>query len=82
MIIGIVVFIVYLYFFIGIDKLLAVLANVNSGQYVVFYSLALFAVLASVFFWSAAWNTILRTLSVNVSYRRATSTIGSATLAT
>ncbi len=71
MIIGIVVFIVYLYFFIGIDKLLAVLANVNSGQYVLFYSLALLAVLASVFFWSAAWNTILRTLSVKVSYRRA-----------
>jgi glycosyltransferase 2 family protein len=71
MIVGLVVFVIYLYFFIGIDKLLAVLANVNSGQYVVFYSLALFAVLASVFFWSAAWNTILRTLSVNVSYRRA-----------
>ncbi len=71
MIVGLVVFIVYLYFFIGLGKIGEVLANVNSVQYVVFYSLALIAVLASVFFWSAAWNTILRTLSVKLTYRRA-----------
>ncbi len=71
MIVGLVVFVAYLYFFIGAEKILEVLRNVNSGQYAFFYALALVAVLASVFFWSAAWNTILRTLSVNVTYRRA-----------
>lgn len=71
MIIGLVVFIFYLYFFIGIGEITRVLSNVNSGQYAIFYSLALAAVLASVFLWSAAWNAILRTLNVKVTYRRA-----------
>jgi uncharacterized protein (TIRG00374 family) len=71
MIIGLVVFLVYLYFYIGIPKILKVLSSVNTSQYAVFYSLALGAVLASVFFWSAAWNNILKSLSVNITYRRA-----------
>jgi uncharacterized protein (TIRG00374 family) len=71
MVVGLIAFIIYLYFFIGIPKILIVLRDINTTQYAVFYSLALGAVLASVFFWSAAWNTILRRLSVNISYRRA-----------
>jgi len=70
MIAGLVALIVYLYFFIGVGQLETVFANVNSTQYAIFYSLALGAVLASVFFWSAAWNTILRRLGVNLPYRR------------
>ncbi len=71
MALGIVVFIIYLYFFIGIPELTLVLSSINSTQYTIFYSLALLAVLSSVFFWSAAWNNILRALSINISYRRA-----------
>jgi uncharacterized protein (TIRG00374 family) len=71
MIIGLIVFIAYLYFFIGIHQISIVLKNVNSLQYASFYSLALIGVLSSVFFWSAAWNTILKSLSINISYRRA-----------
>lgn len=67
---GLIVFIIYLYFFIGIPKIITVLSNVNSTQYAFYYSLALVAVLASVFFWSAAWNSILRSLSIKISYRR------------
>jgi uncharacterized protein (TIRG00374 family) len=70
MITGLVALIVYLYFFIGVGQLEAVFANVNSTQYMIFYSLALVAVLTSVFFWSAAWNTILKKLSINLPYRR------------
>lgn len=71
MIIGLVVFAIYLYFYIGIPKLVLVLSSINSTQYALFYILALVAVLASVFFWSAAWNSILRALSVKITYRRA-----------
>ena len=70
MIVGLVVFIIYLYFFIGIPKILLVISNINSSQYAFYYTLSLLAVLASVFFWSAAWNSILRTLSIKISYRR------------
>ena len=71
MIAGLVVFLLYLIFFIGIPKILIVLNNVNSTQYAIYYSFALIAVLASVFFWSAAWNSILRNLSIKITYRRA-----------
>ena len=71
MIAGFVVFLIYLYFFIGIPKILLVINNVNSVQYAFYYSLALVAVLASVFFWAAAWNSILRNLSIKITYRRA-----------
>lgn len=71
MIAGLIVFLFYLYFYIGIGQIEFVLKNVNSTQYAFYYSLALLAVLASVFLWSVAWNSILRALSVHVSYRRA-----------
>jgi uncharacterized protein (TIRG00374 family) len=71
MIAGLIVFILYLYFYIGLSQIELVLSNVNSSQYAFYYSLALAAVLASVFFWSFAWNSILRAVSIHISYRRA-----------
>ena len=71
MILGLTVFAIYLYFFIGIPQIMVVLNGINSSRYVFFYSLALIAVLSSVFFWSAAWNSVLKSLSVNVSNQRA-----------
>jgi uncharacterized protein (TIRG00374 family) len=71
MIAGLIVFLIYLYFYIGIDQIEFVLKNVNSSQFAFYYSIALSAVLVSVFLWSVAWNSILRALSVHVSYKRA-----------
>ncbi len=71
MIAGLIVFLIYLYFYIGINQIEFVLKNVNSAQFAFYYSIALGAVLVSVFLWSVAWNSILRALSVHVSYRRA-----------
>jgi uncharacterized protein (TIRG00374 family) len=67
-VIGLVVFAVYLYYFVGISQILEVIENLNSTQFVSYYSLAILAVLGSVFCWSAAWNSILRTLSIHISY--------------
>lgn len=71
MAVGLIVFVIYLYFFIGIPKILQVISNINSTQYAFYYTLALIAVLGSVFFWAAAWNSILRSLSIKITYRRA-----------
>ena len=68
---GLVVFIIYLYFYIGIPQILEVIRGVNSTQYAFYYTLALLAVLVSVFCWACAWNSILRSLNVKISYRRA-----------
>jgi uncharacterized protein (TIRG00374 family) len=70
MIVGLVVFALYLYFFIGREELSEVLESINLTQYAIYYSLAILAVLASVFFWSAAWKNILKKLSVDISYRQ------------
>jgi uncharacterized protein (TIRG00374 family) len=71
MIVGLVLFIVYLIFGVSFEQVTQFLQQINSVQFIIFYSLALAAVLASVFFWSAAWNNILRTLHVKITYRRA-----------
>ena len=68
---GLIAFAIYLYFFIGLRQISQVLEHINSIQYAFYYSLALVTVLASVFFWSAAWNNILRSLGVKIKYRRA-----------
>jgi uncharacterized protein (TIRG00374 family) len=70
MVIGLVVFAVYLYHFVGISQILDVIKNLNSTQYAFYYSLAILAVLGSVFCWSAAWKSILKTLKVDISYRK------------
>jgi uncharacterized protein (TIRG00374 family) len=71
MVIGLIVFALYLYFFIGSSQILVVLKNINAMQYAIYYSFAILAVLASVFCWSAAWKNILKKLSINISYRKA-----------
>jgi len=71
MVAGLAVFIFYLYFFIGSSQIILVLSNINPARYAIYYTLAILAVLASVFCWSAAWNNILKQLSINISYRKA-----------
>jgi uncharacterized protein (TIRG00374 family) len=68
MIVGLAVFVVYLLFFVGPTQIAYVLAHINSTQYAIYYSLAIVTVLISFFFSSAAWNSILKSLSVNISY--------------
>lgn len=71
MAVGLTAFLVYLYFYIGIPKIIEVVEDINSFQYAFYYSIALISVLLSVFFWSTAWNSILRSLKVKISYRKA-----------
>src|ERR1700693_4369661 len=70
MVAGLVAFIVYLYFYIGLNQIFTVLKNINSTQYAFYYSLALAIVLASVLCWSLAWNSILKALSISIPLKR------------
>ncbi len=80
MIAGLIVFLIYLYFYIGIDQIEFVLRNVNSTQYAFYYSLALSAVLASVFFWSVAGTASLELFQFMSPTDELTCIIGLATL--
>ena len=69
MIIGLIVFFLYLYFFVGFKELLFVVENLNSADYVFYYSLAVVAMVLSVLFVAAAWQDLLKSLSVKVKLR-------------
>ncbi len=69
MIVGLVVFFLYLYFFVGFSELLYVVQNLNSANYVFYYSLAILATVLSVFLVAAAWHDLLKSLSVRIKLR-------------
>jgi uncharacterized protein (TIRG00374 family) len=69
MIIGLIVFALYLYFFVGFTEFSNVIANLNPRDYVVFYSLAIVGTLVSVLFLAAAWQALLGALSIKAKLR-------------
>ena len=71
MFIGLLVFVLYLYFVVGFQNIVTVIKGVNPVQYVFFYSLAICSLVVANFFWVASWRTTLRHLSVNISLRNA-----------
>jgi len=71
MIVGLSVFILYLYFFAGFDKILALMQKINQSEFILFFSLTAVAMLLSLFFTSMAWYELLKTFSINISPRKA-----------
>ena len=71
MVVGLVAFGLYLYFVVGIDELVYSLQRIESWGYIVFFLLAIVSMLLALFFWTASWKTILRTLSVELPARKA-----------
>jgi uncharacterized protein (TIRG00374 family) len=64
MIVGLIVFVAYMYFFVGFSQVLVILENVNPVEYAAFYSLAIVITVISVFFVAAAWRSLLNTLEI------------------
>ena len=71
MIFGLFVFFLYLYFFVGLDKVFLAVRSFNLTEYVLFYSLAIGTMLVVMFFWVLAWRTILGVMSVRISLKNA-----------
>jgi uncharacterized protein (TIRG00374 family) len=71
MIVGMSVFILYLYFFAGFDKILDLMQKINQSEFILFFSLTAVSMLLSMFFTSMAWYELLKTLSINISPRKA-----------
>jgi len=66
LLIGLLIFIGYLYFFVDIDEMIAILKGIN----LFYFSLAVALLLLNTFFSSLAWQYFLRPLSVNVPFRK------------
>jgi uncharacterized protein (TIRG00374 family) len=68
---GLIAFALYLYFFVGIGQLVSALGEINTGEYLLFYSLAIGTLVLALLCWTASWRTILQTLAVKISLRKA-----------
>jgi len=70
MTIGLVAFMLYLWFFVGFDGLFTLLSKLNVYQYSLFFSLAVVALFLGVFFDSMVWHSLLNSLSVKVKAKK------------
>ena len=70
MALGLVAFILYLWFFVGFDGLFSLLSKLNVYQYSLFFSLAVAALFLGVIFDSLIWHSLLDSLSVKVKFRK------------
>jgi len=66
LVIGLLIFIAYLYFFVGIGEIAGALRRAN----LFYYSLAFIAVFVEIFFYALAWQRFLVPLSVKVPFRK------------
>jgi len=66
LLIGLLIFVLFLHFFVGIGNLVQSLQRAN----LVYYSIAFFAVLLDTLFYSLAWQYFLRPLSVKAPLRK------------
>ena len=70
MFLGLVAFVLYLWFFVGFDGLFSLLSKLNVYQYSLFFSLAVVALFLGVIFDSLIWHSLLDSLSVKVKLRK------------
>lgn len=66
LLIGLLIFIAYLYFLVGIPEMIMVIQRIS----LFYYSLAVVLLFLYTLFYSLAWQYFLRPLSVNVSFRK------------
>jgi uncharacterized protein (TIRG00374 family) len=70
MLVGLVAFIVYLFFFGDFQGFLTLLSTLDLRNYALFYSLAIFALVLAVLFDSLIWYYLLDALAIKIRFRR------------
>lgn len=70
MVLGSIAFTLYLWFFVGFDKLFILLSGTNPYNYSFYYSVAILALFLSLVFDSMIWHDLLKTLSVKIKFRK------------
>lgn len=69
--VGVLVFALYLYFFVGFNDIIEIFRLVDPSKYLTYYSIAVIAMLLSMLFYSMSWNSLLKALSINVGLKKA-----------
>jgi len=70
MLLGLVAFVVYLVYFVGVGSLFQLLSQLDLQRYSFFYSIAIAALVASVVFDSMIWHSLLEGLKVKLSIKK------------
>jgi uncharacterized protein (TIRG00374 family) len=70
MALGLLAFIIYLTYFVGIGSLVELISSLNLRDYSLFYSIAIGALFLSVFFDSLIWHSLLHGLKVKMKLRK------------
>jgi len=70
-VLGLLAFMLYLYFFVGFDSMLEILEKVDPVEYSLYYSLTLVAILVSMIFYAMTWHELLKVLSLDLSLKKA-----------
>lgn len=71
MVAGLLIFVLYLYYFVGFEEISAVIQQVNLKEYFLYYSLTIIAMVLSVLFYSLVWHELLKSLSLNIGLKKA-----------
>ena len=70
-VLGFLAFILYLYFFVGFGSMAEILKKVDPFEYFFYYSLTIAAIMVSMIFYSMTWHELMKTLSLELSLRKA-----------
>ncbi|MEM2341171.1 MAG: lysylphosphatidylglycerol synthase transmembrane domain-containing protein [Candidatus Bathyarchaeia archaeon] len=70
-VLGAVIFVSYLYFFVGFNEIIEVFMSVNPYEYSLYYSMSIIVLLMSMLFYSMSWNELMKALSINAGLKRA-----------
>lgn len=69
-IVGLLVFILYLYFFVGFGEIGKVFQQVDPVEYSLYYSLTVVAIVLSLLFYAMVWHDLLKVLSIEIGLKR------------
>jgi len=64
--IGLLIFILYLYFFVGLDKIVVILQSIDPF----YYSLSFIIAFLGVIVYSLTWQSLLNLLSIRIAFRK------------
>ncbi|MEM0010763.1 MAG: lysylphosphatidylglycerol synthase transmembrane domain-containing protein [Candidatus Bathyarchaeia archaeon] len=68
--IGLSIFLVYLFFTIGINEILNVFQGLNIYHYLLYYTLALISVFLSTLLYSMSWNKLMESVGIRIGIKR------------
>ncbi len=68
MILGVAIFLVYLYFFVGFQQVALVVQDVDPVNFLIYYALAICTLLLVILFWTASWKSLLDGLCFKISF--------------